>query len=108
DKFFFFAGYEGERYSIGNLFTANVPEAVAQATPDPANSLPDAIAALVAAHAANPAIPGPSALSLALTGCTVTPSISCTGGLYPTNNTTSKNISQGFPSIFRSDNGVLK
>jgi hypothetical protein len=108
DKLFFFAGYEGERYSIGNLFTANVPEAIAQATPDPANSLPDAIAALVAAHAANPAIPGPSALSLALTGCTVTPSISCAGGLYPTNNTTSKNISQGFPSIFRSDNGVLK
>ncbi len=108
DKLFFFAGYEGERYSIGNLFTANVPEAVAQATPDPANSLPDAIAALVAAHSTNPAIPGPSALSLKLTGCTLAPVISCTGGLYPTNNTTSKNISQGFPSIFGSDNGVLK
>jgi hypothetical protein len=108
DKLFFFAGYEGERYTIGNAFPATVPEALPQATPDPANSLPDAIAALVAAHSTNPAIPGPSALSLKLTGCTVTPSISCTGGLYPTNNGTSNNFLQGFPSIFRSDNGVLK
>ena len=53
DKLFFFAGYEGERYSIGNLFTANVPEAVAQATPDPANSLPDAITDL-ASHGIAP------------------------------------------------------
>jgi hypothetical protein len=102
DKLFFFAGYEGERYSIGNLFTANVPEAVAQATPDPANSLPDAITDL-ASHGI-----APTTLSLKLTGCTLAPAISCSGGLYPTNSGTSKNISQGFPSIFGSDNGVLK
>ena len=102
DKLFFFAGYEGERYSIGNLFTANVPEALPQATPSPATSLPDAITNLIANHIQ------PSALSLTLTGCTVTPTISCTGGLYPTNNGATKSIAQGFPSIFGSDNGVLK
>lgn len=102
DKLFFFMGYEGERYSFGNNFTAAVPEAVAQGTPDPANSLPDAIADM-RKHGVQP-----SALSLHLTGCTLTPSVSCTGGLYSTNDGASKNIQQGFPSIFRSDNGVLK
>jgi hypothetical protein len=103
DKLFFFMGYEGERYTVGNTFSALVPEARAQATPDPANSLPDAIADLQTNHGMQP-----SALSLKLTGCTATPPISCTGGLYPTNNATSKSFQQGFPSIFRSDNGVLK
>jgi hypothetical protein len=102
DKLFFFLGYEGERYTVGNNFQASVPEARAQATPDPANSLPDAIAELQTNSLQ------PSPLSLKLTGCTITPAISCTGGLYPTNNGTSKNFFQGFPSIFRSDNGVLK
>jgi hypothetical protein len=102
DKLFFFMGYEGERYSVGNNFQASVPEARAQGTPDSANSLPDAIAELKTLGMQ------PSALSLKLTGCTATPSISCTGGLYPTNNGASKNFFQGFPSVFRSDNGVLK
>ena len=102
DKLFIFGGYEGERYQIGNLFTANVPEGLPQPGGDPANSLPDAISGLMANGVQ------PSPLSLKLTGCTVTPTIQCTGGLYPTNNGTSKSISQGFPSIFGSDNGVLK
>jgi len=100
DKLFFFGGYEGERYQIGNLFTANVPEA--QAGGGPGNSLPDAIAGLVANGIQ------PSALSLKLTGCTLTPGAPCTGGLYPTNNGATKSIQQGFPSIFGSDNGVGK
>ncbi len=103
DKLFFFMGYEGERYSFGNNFLAEVPEALAQAAPDPANSLPDAIADLQTNHGIQP-----SALSLHLAGCTLGPPVSCTGGLYPTNNGTSKSFPQGFPSIFRSDNGVLK
>jgi hypothetical protein len=103
DKLFFFMGYEGERYTVGNTFSASVPEALAQASPDPAASLPDAIADLQTNHGIQP-----SALSLKLTGCTLGPPVSCTGGLYPTNHGTSKSILQGFPSIFRSDNGVLK
>jgi hypothetical protein len=102
DKLFFFGGYEGERYTIGNSFVANVPESLAQATPDPANSFPDAIADLNS-HGIHP-----SALSLKLTGCTLTPGAPCTGGLFPTNSGTSKTFPQGFPSIFGSDNGVGK
>jgi hypothetical protein len=116
DKLFYFLGYEAESYSVGNLFTASVPEDLSQATAlnpagDPAHSLPDAILAIEAT-------PGslPSALSMKLTGCTQAPFIPpaapptpvCTGGLYPTNSTNSPSILQGFPSTFRSDNGVLK
>jgi hypothetical protein len=102
DKLFFFGGYEGERYSIGNSFVANVPEAGAQAGADPRNSLPDAIADLAANGVS------PSALSLKLTGCSVSPAVRCTGGLYPANTGASKSFLQGFPSVFGSDNGVLK
>src|ERR1700674_3768421 len=91
DKLFFFAGYEGERYSIGNFFVANVPETGAQAAPDPRNSLADAISGLISNGLQ------PSALSLKLTGCAVAPAIRCSGGLYPTNTTTSKTFNQGFP-----------
>ncbi len=106
DKLFFFLGYEAESYSVGNLFQASVPEALPQSTPDPANSLPDAISDLMANGVQ------PSALSLKLAGCTP-PSGSgtiytCTGGLYPTNSGSSSNFPQGFPSVFRSDNGVAK
>jgi Carboxypeptidase regulatory-like domain/TonB dependent receptor len=124
DKLFFFMGYEAESYSVGNLFTANVPEGVSQVpstgAPDPAHSLVDALQALVAGGASigNPANPI-SQLSLTLTGCptplpaAASPSwtngtYTCTGGLYPTNNTNSPSIPQGFPSTFRSDNGVVK
>ena len=61
-----------------------------------------------------------SQLSLTLTGCP-TPhcpqmapplwtngSYKCTGGLYPANVGFSPTIPQGFPSVFRSDNGVMK
>ena len=124
DKLFFFLGYEAESYSVGNLFSATVPEAVSQVpstgTADAAHSLVDALQALVAGGASigDPANPI-SQLSLTLTGCpTPLPAAlspawtdgtyKCTGGLYPTNNTTSPGILQGFPSTFRSDNGVLK
>ena len=102
DKLFFFVGYEGERYSVGNTFSASVPEVLPQATANPATSLPDAIADLQTNGVQ------PSALSLKLTGCAVTPVVTCNGGLYPTNSGTSKNFLQGFPSTFGSDNGVLK
>ncbi len=102
DKLFFFVGYEGERYTVGNTFSATVPEALAQSTADPKHSLPDAISDLMANDVQ------PSALSLTLSGCKLGPPISCTGGLYPTNNGNATTFNQGFPSTFRSDNGVLK
>jgi hypothetical protein len=120
DKLFYFLGYEAESYTVGNLFGALVPEAVSEVPSgmaDTTNSLVDALQALQArgATVGN----GISPLSLTLTGCpTALPAIGsaswtdgtykCTGGLYPTNIGTSKNFPQGFPSVFRSDNGVLK
>ena len=109
DKLFYFLGYEAESYSVGNQFTANVPEDLSQATlanpaGDPAHSLPDAILALEAGGGT------PSALSMTLAGCTQAGSATpvCTGGLYPANASGGPSITQGFPSSFRSDNGVLK
>jgi hypothetical protein len=104
DKFFYFLGYEAQHYTVGNSYQASVPEATPQSTPDPKHSLPDAIAALLS----QPVPIQPSALSLKLAGCTITPTISCTGGLYGANASTSPSISQGFPSTFGSDNGVAK
>jgi len=113
DKLFFFLGYEAESYSVGNLFSATVPEDLPQATPDPVHSLPDAIAGIQAYDAANPSTAvALSQLSLKLVGCTPPTGsgtvYTCTGGLYPSNNTNSSSIIQGFPSTFRSDNGVMK
>ena len=124
DKLFFFMGYEAESYSVGNLFFAPVPEDISQVlgtgSPDTANSLVDALSALVSGGASigNPANPI-SQLSLNLAGCpTPLPAAGaaawtngaykCAGGLYPANDTSSPTIEQGFPSSFRSDNGVLK
>ncbi len=119
DRLFFFLGYEAESYSVGNLFQASVPEATSQssvalpsvgctkiAAGDCIHSLPDAISDLIMNGVQ------PSALSLKLSGCTPPASpgalYTCTGGLYPTNSSSTNAFPQGFPSVFRSDNGVAK
>src|ERR1700676_2726629 len=116
DKLFYFLGYEAESYAVGNLFFASVPEALPQPgasnnckiipAGDCSNSLPDAISDLLANGVQ------PSALSLKLAGCTPPTGsgtvYTCTGGLFSTNNGSSPILPQGFPSVFRSDNGVLK
>src|ERR1700688_3764547 len=59
DKAFFFGAYEGQRYDVGNSFTVSTPSMAALPTPGPtpnctsvsgdcANSIPNAIADLVA------------------------------------------------------------
>jgi Carboxypeptidase regulatory-like domain/TonB dependent receptor len=102
DKLFFFLGFEDERYTVGNFFQASVPEVLPQTKPDPTNSLPDAIKDLAAQGIK------PSALSLKLTGCSLGPPVTCTGGVYPTNSGTAATFNQGFPSNFGSHNGVAK
>jgi len=120
DKLFYFLGYEAESYSVGNTFLAAVPESLPQpgvsgsgpggctnlAAGDCVNSFPDAISDLV-----QHGVPL-SALSLKLAGCTapVAPATNytCIGGLFPTNLSGSPAITQGFPDVFRSDNGVAK
>ena len=106
DKLFFFAGYEGYRSFIGNAFVTNLPETAAQPTPDPANSMVDAITALQSAGV--PLSP----VSLKLLGCTGTAAVgsySCTGGLLQgaaAANTI--NFLSSFPNNNVSDNGIAK
>jgi len=106
DKLFFFLGFEDERYSLGNLFERNLPEDLPQATPNPAQSLPDAILDLEQTFGMQP-----SALSMHLAGCTqatATATPVCTGGLFPANGTTSVSSGVSLESNFRSDNGLAK
>jgi hypothetical protein len=112
DKLFFFANYEGLRSFIGQaLGTSGTPETVSQANVgtfgaagDPANSMVDA---LWAAHLAGPV----SAVSTALTGCTLGAThaaTTCTGGLFPSNTGTSPGYNAPWPNSNVSDNGVAK
>ena len=104
DKLFYFLGFEEERYSLGNLFERNLPLDEPQATPNPGQSLPDAITALEGLGLT------PSALSMHLTGCTQSGASTpvCTGGLFPANNTSTVSSGVGLESDFRSDNGLAK
>src|SRR6266446_123313 len=67
DKLFFFAGYEGLRSLVGNLYIETAPATAGFPTPDPRNSMVDAINALQSAGVR------PSPISLKLLGCTLGP-----------------------------------
>ena len=101
DKLFFFGGYEGLRSTIGNIFVVQVPETAGQATPDPKNSMVDAIKALQTANV--PVSP----VSLKLLGCTTAP-VACTGGLYAGAAANTVNYASTFPNNNVSDNGIGK
>ncbi|HZR56333.1 MAG TPA: TonB-dependent receptor [Terriglobales bacterium] len=105
DKLFFFAGYEGVRYLVGNSNLVTSPATVSLGG-DSANSVPDAIAAL---QAQNVAI---SPLSLSVSGCTLGPPVTCSGKLLPLNNGTNpagpNQVISGFPNTARGDNGLAK
>ncbi len=107
DKLFFLAGYEGLRSFVGNaIVTGGVPSNVAQTVSNPTLSMVDAINTII-----NTPGLGASALSpvsLALAGCTVTPSVSCTGGLWPANPGSNKSFTSSFPNTNTSDNGIGK
>jgi hypothetical protein len=102
DKLFFFAGYEGLRSLVGNLFSELGPETAGQPTPDPTHSMVDAIKALQTAGVTV------SPISLKLLGCTAGAAIACTGGIWSglSPNTTLYNST--FPTTNTSDNGVAK
>ena len=103
DKLFYFVGYEGQRYDVGNPKTVDVPTTAPGL--GAANSLPDAINGLLN-H--SPSIT-PSALSLALAGCVIVPAVQCTPGkgLF-SNGTSSTAFPVDFPSVGRTDNGVAR
>src|SRR5258706_4652611 len=100
DKLFFFGGYEGYRDFIGSDYSLTVPATQSQGA-NRATSMVDAITDLQ-----NHGIPV-SAVSLATTGCTLGPPVTCTGGLYP-NTGTSNSFLSTFPIQSHSDNGIGK
>ncbi len=115
DKLFFFANYEGLRDLLGNALVGSgggIAETVTQPTPDPADSMVDAINAVAAAGGAGSVSP----VSLKLTGCTIgaTPSATaCSGSaFFPANPNTTGHAGTAFisnlPNTNVSDNGVAK
>jgi len=115
DKLFFFGGYEGQRYTVGNSIQISSPAMVSLPTPagmptcgfiatgDCANSIPDAIADLQA-HGTSI-----SAVSLTVSGCTLGPPVACNGTGFPTNNgANGTSITTGFPNVVSADNAIGK
>jgi hypothetical protein len=116
DKLFFFAGYEGLRSHIGNIFVIQGPETASQVSNplinscpgsmvgDCQNSMVDAIQALQNQGVAR------SLISEELLGCTepTTATASCTGGLYANAGANTTNYPSTFPNTNRSDNGIGK
>ena len=111
DKAFFFGAYEGQRYDVGNSYSVTTPSMMSlpdagtciSVTGDCANSIPDAIADLVANG-----VPISTA-SQQISGCTVSGStVTCNGTGFPINNTLGPNIVQGFPNDVSVDNVLGK
>ena len=105
DRIFFFGGYEGQRYAVDSISQLSTPATVTLGG-DPLNSVPDAIAGVIAAGIT------PSTPSLKIGGCTLGPPISCDGSGFPTNAGTSSlgptTINFGLPNTVSSDNAVAK
>jgi len=102
DKLFYFGGYEGQRYTVGNSYSISVPETNSQSPADNANSIPNAIAALQNGGVTV------SPVSLKLAGCSSGASASCTGGVFGSNTGNSPNIATGFPNTFSGGNFLTK
>jgi len=109
-KLFFFGGYEGQRYTVGNTGQISTPATVTLGG-DPANSLVDAIAGVQTQHLVDPTV-NVSAVSLQVGGCTLGPPISCDGSGFPANNGTNPVdptvINFGLPNSVTVDNAVGK
>ena len=115
DKAFFFGAYEGQRYDVGNSYSVTTPSMAALPAPgtpnctsasvsgDCANSIPNAVADLLAND-----VPI-SAASQLISGCTVSGStVTCNGTGFPINSTQSINVVQGFPNNVGVDNALGK
>ena len=105
DKLFFFGGYEGQRYDVGNSFVIQSPATVTLGG-DPKNSIPDAITALQGMGIQI------SPASLKIAGCTLGPPVTCNGTGFPTNNGTNPQgpttVVNGFPNSVSADNAISR
>ncbi len=113
DKAFFFGAYEGQRYNVGNSFGGvTSPSMVSMptngtcaflSTGDCADSIPNVIADLQAGE-----VPVSQA-SLNIAGCALSGgTVTCNGTGFPTNNTQSINITNGFNNNVHVDNLIGK
>ena len=113
DRAFFFGGYEGQRYNVGNSFGGiTSPSMVSMptngtcaflATGDCADSIPNVIADLQAGGV--PVSPA----SLKIAGCALSGStINCNGTGFPTNNNPTISITNGFNNDVKVNNVVGK
>src|ERR1700704_1183987 len=100
DKLFFFANYEGLRSLLGQeLGSSGIPETISGGGPK--NSMVDAITGVQSYIAANPGTTvALSPVSLALTGCTLGPPVTCGGptNLFPNNHTVSPGYNTPSPN----------
>jgi Carboxypeptidase regulatory-like domain len=126
DKLFYFGGYEGQRYTVGNtgslqtFSTVPLPTVAAgnagfclfTQSGDCQNSIPDAIANVHAGFLAGQLPSDVSAASLKIAGCSFAPpnTVSCDGSGFPLNSSTigGSSINFGLPNTVSSDNGVAK
>jgi len=129
DKLFFFGGYEGQRYTVGNSGLLATPATVGLPTPldgsgnptpnclfiasgDCANSVINAIADVHAAFLAGTIPNDVSPASLQIAGCTMGPPISCNGTGMPLNDGSNPagptTVNYGLPNTVSVNNGVAK
>ena len=105
NRMFFFGGYEGQQYTIDSISQLSTPATVSLGD-DPLNSVPDAIAGVIAAGIT------PSVPSLKIGGCVLGPPISCDGSGFPANNGTGvlgpTTIEFGLPNDVSVNNAVGK
>jgi Carboxypeptidase regulatory-like domain/TonB dependent receptor len=99
NKLFYYAGYEGQRYTVGGPRFVQIPTSASGA--GPTNSFPDAIAELRANS-----VPL-SQLSLNLAGCTAAGICNAANGLFP-NSTSNATIPLSLNNEGGSDNGIGK
>jgi hypothetical protein len=110
DKLFWFAGYEGQRLTVGNISSITIPSDVGLTPVNPNLSMVDACNAVKAQAAPNNQI---NALSAQLVGlnpasCAVSPPSSTIENVFPYNPTTSNVF---YPTVATSqplNNGVAK
>jgi len=127
EKLFFFGGYEGQRYTVGNTGSLQTYNTVPLATvTDPTqpgfcqytqtgdclNSIPDAIANIHAGFVQGFIPNDVSTTSLNIAGCTFTPpaTVSCNGSGFPLSPSTipGNTINFGLPNTVNADNAIGK
>jgi hypothetical protein len=120
DKLFFFGGYEGQRYSVGNVQQLLTPTTIGLpnagnctyiASGDCANSAINAIQDVHAAFLAGAIPTDVSAASMKIAGCTADATyanVTCNGSGIPLNNSTSTSLNYSLPNSVSVDNALGK